>query len=77
MRNRSRATLVAAIAGLSLMLGGLLVAPESQAAEKPPTISKKVMKPLKAGLDLTNQGKYPEAEAELRTADGDRGQDAL
>ncbi|MDQ1303668.1 MAG: hypothetical protein QG595_1651, partial [Pseudomonadota bacterium] len=72
MRNRSRATLVAAIAGLSLMLGGLIVAPQSQAAEKaaekPPTISKKVMKPLKAGLDLANQGKYPEAEAELRTA---------
>lgn len=77
MQIRFSATLVAAVAGLSLVLGGLVVAPHAQAAEKaaekPPTISKKVMKPLKAGLDLANQGKYPEAEAELRAAEAIEG----
>jgi Tetratricopeptide repeat len=77
MQIRFSATLVAAVAGLSLVLGGLVMAPHAQAAEKaaekPPTISKKVMKPLKAGLDLANQGKYPEAEAELRAADAIEG----
>jgi tetratricopeptide (TPR) repeat protein len=69
MTNRIRTALVATIASLGLVLGGLILAPESQAAEKPPTISKKVMKPLKAGLDLANAGKFPEAEVELRKAD--------
>ncbi|MEZ5562807.1 MAG: hypothetical protein R3F27_07635 [Gammaproteobacteria bacterium] len=69
MRNRSCATLVAIIATLGLMLGGLAAAPESQAADNSQTISKKVMKPLKAGLDLANEGKFPEAEAELRQAE--------
>jgi hypothetical protein len=73
MHKRVRATLVATIAGLSLLLGGLVVAPHAQAAEKPPTISKKVMKPLKAGLDLANEGKFPEAEAELRVAEAIEG----
>ena len=77
MQIRFSATLVAAVAGLSLVLGGLVLAPHAQAAEKaaekPPTISKKVMKPLKAGLDLANQGKYPEAEAELRAAEAIEG----
>jgi tetratricopeptide (TPR) repeat protein len=71
MRNRSCAALAAAITTLTLLLGGLTAAPALQAADQPPAagkISKKVMKPLKAGLDLANQGKYPEAEAELRTA---------
>ena len=72
MRNRSCATLAVAITALTLLLGGLTTAPVLHAADKPPAggqISKKVMKPLKAGLDLANEGKFPEAEAELRTAD--------
>lgn len=72
MRNRTCATLAVAITALSLLLGGLTAAPVLHAADKPPAggqISKKVMKPLKAGLDLANEGKFPEAEAELRSAD--------
>jgi len=72
MRNRTCATLAAAITALSILLGGLTAAPALHAADKPPAgnqIGKKVMKPLKAGLDLANEGKFPEAEAELRIAD--------
>lgn len=69
MRSLSRATVIAAITSLCLLLGGLVLSPASQAADKPQTISKKVMKPLKAGLDLANQGKFAEAETELRRAD--------
>lgn len=72
MQNRTCATLAAAITTLTLLLGGLGSAPDLHAADKPAAagkISKKVMKPLKAGLDLANEGKFPEAEAELRTAD--------
>ncbi len=73
MRSLSRATVIAAVTGLCLLLGGLALAPASQAADKPPTISKKVMKPLKAGLDLANQGKFAEAETELRAAEAVEG----
>jgi hypothetical protein len=72
MRNRTCATFAAAIMALSLLLGGLTAPPGLHAADTPPAggqISKKVMKPLKAGLDLANEGKYPEAEVELRIAD--------
>lgn len=72
MRNRICATLAAAITALSLLLGGLTAPAVLHAADKASAgtqISKKVMKPLKAGLDLANEGKYPEAEAELRIAD--------
>lgn len=76
MRNSTCAALAAAITSLTLLLGGLTAAPVLHAADKPPAagkISKKVMKPLKAGLDLANEGKFPEAEAELRTADAIEG----
>ncbi len=76
MRNSSCAALAAAITSLTLLLGGLTAAPVLHAADKPPAagkISKKVMKPLKAGLDLANEGKFPEAEAELRAADAIEG----
>ncbi len=72
MRNRTCTTLAVAITALGLLLGGLTAAPALHAADKPAAagkISKKVMKPLKAGLDLANEGKFPEAEAELRAAD--------
>lgn len=72
MRNRTCATLAATITALTMLLGGLTAAPILHAADQSPAagkISKKVMKPLKAGLDLANEGKFPEAEAELRTAD--------
>ena len=69
MRNRTCATLAAAITSLSLLLGGLAVAPPLHAADKAQAISKQVMKPLKAGLDLANEGKFPEAEVELRAAE--------
>lgn len=60
--------------GCSLLTVGLTVsvAPAAEAQTpkaKPPKINPKVLKPLQAALELTNAGKYAEAEVELQAAD--------
>lgn len=72
MRNLRIATLMMALAFSGSVLLAALTAPEAvaQAAKaKPPKINPKVLKPLQAALQLSNEGKYAEAEEELKIAD--------
>ncbi len=70
----SRAAWVVAVSlvtGVVMTLSTAAVAAEKSAKDKPaaPKMNPKVLKPLQAALELTNAGKYAEAEVGLQTAD--------
>ncbi len=68
---------IAALTALLVLAGGLaitaittpVVLAQDSRAKAPPKLNPKVLKPLQAALQLSNDGKYAEAEAELQSAE--------